>query len=81
MMSDRFGTTALLHKEIANISNEQKRHCRIGKVHPKYRPQPVIPAMPYVGDFPHYPPATPSIWTPNTAHPIVWWQNPVISTC
>lgn len=31
-MSDRFGTMALLHKEIANMANQEKRHCRIGKV-------------------------------------------------
>lgn len=28
----RFGTIDLLQKETANLSNEQTRHCRIGKV-------------------------------------------------
>lgn len=34
-MNDRFGTRAMMHKEIANISNELVRRCRIGKVRPK----------------------------------------------
>jgi len=34
-MNDRFGTAALMRKEIANLTNEQLRHCRIGKVRPK----------------------------------------------
>jgi hypothetical protein len=34
-MQDRFGTTKLLHKEMMNMSNEQIRHCRIGRVHCK----------------------------------------------
>jgi hypothetical protein len=77
----------------ANEINKAVRRCRIGKVWPKRWQQPVIPAMPYVGDFPHYPPVVPTIWTPgtgtppftapmpNTSSPPAWWQNPVVSTC
>lgn len=60
-MSERFGTTALLHKEIANMSNEQKRHCRIGKVTVKAKPVPSI--IPLDGWK----------WTPQTRE---WWQSP-----
>lgn len=31
-VSQTFGTLDLLNKEIANMGNEQIRHCRIGKV-------------------------------------------------
>lgn len=34
-MSDKFGTRTIMLKGIANMSNEQLRHCRIGKVTPK----------------------------------------------
>jgi hypothetical protein len=41
----RFGTLELLHKEMANMSNEQYRHCRIGKVIPKTSLFPLSPPM------------------------------------
>lgn len=45
-MQHSFGTLELLHKEMANISNEQKRHCRIGKVTQKAKPYRFSPALP-----------------------------------
>ena len=44
-MQHSFGTLELLHKEMANLSNEQTRHCRIGRVTLKARTlKPLAPA-------------------------------------
>jgi hypothetical protein len=53
-MQDRFGTLKLLHKEMMNMSNEQIRHCRIGKVTPAiYRTttKPALFPQPAKDDF------------------------------
>jgi len=71
-MSDRFGTMALLHKEIANMSNEQKRHCRIGKV--KVKAPAVVPNIPpYRFDRP---PMWPNPILPGVSPYVTpWWDR------
>jgi hypothetical protein len=70
-MRDRFGTLELLHKEVMNMSNEQKRHCRIGKVTRKYVvPSGVIPGgviLPAINDYFTWNPAQAGGYVPTTS--------------
>ena len=78
----RFGTFELSMLGIMNLSNEQRRRCCVRVKAWKAKPAP--------NDYyPYYPqpswdwrlPQVPTITTPNTAQPIAWWQNPVVSVC
>lgn len=81
----RFGTHELLVLSIENMTNESRRHCRARvkawKIKPAindygpYNPQPIQPLWDW--RLPQFP----TITTPNTAQPIAWWQNPVVSVC
>jgi hypothetical protein len=69
-MQHSFGTLELLHKEMANLSNEQKRHCRIGKVTRKdVAPTGVIPGgviLPALNDHFTWNPAQAGGYVPTT---------------